>query len=195
MNPSGDEINHARIGVRQGKCRPGDRQPYRRMVENEDELSGERFLRRKFTNMEAVMVGTRYARKSIGDELTSAPLSAVDQSVATTPIAGDWVKPRPWLAHILGHAGDAADSSDADTVLPDPSPNPIQPDFYADNFSSLQPIDNPYFPFHVGTIFTFGSLPDEEDPEETSNATTCFTAMKPSRFWASSRLSCAIRPM
>lgn len=47
----------------------------------------------------------------------------------------------------------------------DPSPTPTLPDFDAGNFKSGQPINNPYFPVIRGTVYTYGTLPDEGDPD------------------------------
>jgi len=51
------------------------------------------------------------------------------------------------------------------TSLIDPSPSPTLPVFDAANFQAGEPIDNPYFPVIPGTVYTYGTLPDEEDPE------------------------------
>lgn len=68
--------------------------------------------------------------------------------------------PTEWISH---HHGTG--SSSGTPLLIDPSPNPILPEFDADDFRSHQRIDNPYFPAIRGTVYTYGLLEEGEAVE------------------------------
>ncbi len=53
--------------------------------------------------------------------------------------------------------------------VPDPSPSPTLPEFDADNFRSTERIDNPYFPLIRGSVYTYGTLPEEEGEDTERN--------------------------
>ncbi len=60
---------------------------------------------------------------------------------------------------------DPTDSSSSTPSLIDPSPNPILPEFDADDFRPRERIDNPYFPAIRGTVYTYGLLEEGEAVE------------------------------
>jgi hypothetical protein len=56
-------------------------------------------------------------------------------------------------------------SSSSVPPLIDPSPNPVLPEFDAQDFRAQERIDNPYFPHLRGTVYTYGLLEEGEAVE------------------------------
>ncbi len=114
------------------------------------------------------MARTTDQRRWIGEEAAQATVTGHhDGTSPDGPKSGEtgFGKPAANPAILDNGAGQMSGVKTANAAaLPEPSDDPFLPEFDAGNFTAGQPIDNPYFPFHTGTIFSYGTLPDEEDP-------------------------------
>ncbi len=120
-------------------------------------------------------------RRSIGEDLMPATVSGLGNNSADGPHFGDpgFSKPAPKLARnfLDGHRPGGGTSALTDD-LPTPSPNPDLPVFNAGNFTAGHAIDNPYFPIIPGTIYTYGTLPDEDEPDADQERNDVFASFE-----------------